>query len=441
MNLESLIILIILNVYLIAQLTGCFIIYKKKYFINPFSLFLIGVILFLTFPPLLDRQNPIDEEYFYQAISLILFGISAFTIGWFTVRIPPSLSIEFNVKSTSFYRVKKTINILIFFFCLGLFLNYISVKETLGIGLLQNIIRLRSSILVESNINLWETFWRFPYSFSFGFINTSAFFLFSFYILGLIKKRIYKILSFLVIAIAALINFGTGTRMQIFTILGSIFILLYFYHNKTKQKIVGGFIIGFLLFISVLIQTIFRDIGLVALTNLDISLNPLYIISYGLNQFPDFQKALKKFPKEHDYLGGETFFAVLVNPIPREFWPEKPVGIGAIMGEIDPISRKGVSISISIFGELYANFGYIGTILGLFIAGFMLKYLFIKFLKHRYNIWWTIIYIYSLPFIVIEVRGGFLEITMRYLIEILCGLIIIAFIKLNLKHYRFKYEL
>ena len=68
------------------------------------------------------------------------------------------------------------------------------------------------------------------------------------------------------------------------------------------------------------------------------------------------------------FLLGHSLYTLVVNPIPRAVWPEKPVGFGAVLahyyrtGTFDPRLSEaellsGWSVAPSAVGEAYANFG------------------------------------------------------------------------------------
>ena len=52
----------------------------------------------------------------------------------------------------------------------------------------------------------------------------------------------------------------------------------------------------------------------------------------------------------------------LVRPVPRVFWPGKPVGGGFDMADEEGL--PGVSLSTSVVGELYMSFGLVAVLLG-----------------------------------------------------------------------------
>jgi len=410
---------IILNVLLIVLLISDFRFYKYPSSVNPLLFFILGVLLFIGLPYFID---PLMRDYSYNDFTKVgiftIAGTISFFIGWLIIK-----KRQFNNGFILSY-FKPKLYILYIFFLIGFLIQYFLLKK-FGSGLLERIILIRGASGIYTD-NIWESFWRIPYTFSFGFINGSSFLAIYFLIKNQITNRFLKLLTILIYSIAVILNFSTGTRMNIFTILfGPIILYLYETKNiksflKVKRLIFIGFIFAVLFGLIAVLSSI-RDTGLKS----EFNINFLNIVTYGLNQVPDFNSAIAMFPKEKNFLYGSTYLAVLVNPIPREFFPNKPVGIGSIVGEVDPISRAGTSISITFFGEAYANFGIIGVIIMPFIWGFISKVLFNWFRKNYNSDIVKIIYFYILPFYTIEVRGGFLEITMKLFIDFLSLLLII----------------
>jgi len=67
-------------------------------------------------------------------------------------------------------------------------------------------------------------------------------------------------------------------------------------------------------------------------------------------------------PKTHGFVYHEYLVYVLVRPVPRVFWPEKPVDPGFDLP--NALGVQGVSYSYSVIGELYMSLGFIGIALG-----------------------------------------------------------------------------
>ncbi len=79
-------------------------------------------------------------------------------------------------------------------------------------------------------------------------------------------------------------------------------------------------------------------------------------------------EAMRNYGRTFPYLDGQSYYAVLVNPIPRVFWHNKPGGYGAVNGK-NLRFAFGTTMTSAWMGEAYANFGWFGIpIVGL-IAG------------------------------------------------------------------------
>ena len=78
-------------------------------------------------------------------------------------------------------------------------------------------------------------------------------------------------------------------------------------------------------------------------------------------------QAMQDYGKEFPFLDGQSYLAVLVNPVPRVFWRGKPGGYGFVNGK--NLRFSGATMTSAWIGEAYANFGWLGIpIVGL-IAG------------------------------------------------------------------------
>lgn len=72
-------------------------------------------------------------------------------------------------------------------------------------------------------------------------------------------------------------------------------------------------------------------------------------------------------PAEHPHVGFQQIWFTLVRPVPRVFWPGKPVDPGFDLPSI--VGMKGVSLSSSIFGEWYLSFGWLAVAFGGWLHG------------------------------------------------------------------------
>lgn len=64
-------------------------------------------------------------------------------------------------------------------------------------------------------------------------------------------------------------------------------------------------------------------------------------------------------PEHHPFVYGKYLFYVMVRPIPRVFWPDKPLDGGFQLQEFD---SKGASLSVSIVGEAWLSWGFYAVV-------------------------------------------------------------------------------
>lgn len=85
-------------------------------------------------------------------------------------------------------------------------------------------------------------------------------------------------------------------------------------------------------------------------------------------------------PDTIPYWGGETYIPLLVSPIPRLIWPDKPsMTLGQDFGHrYDLIDDDDLQTSANLpqMVELYANFGWLGIIIGMLLLGVFYRVLY-----------------------------------------------------------------
>lgn len=67
-------------------------------------------------------------------------------------------------------------------------------------------------------------------------------------------------------------------------------------------------------------------------------------------------------PAEHPYVHLKYFGFVLVRPVPRVFWPGKPMDGGFSLA--DALGERGVSLTSTVIGEFYMSGGFLFILLG-----------------------------------------------------------------------------
>lgn len=85
------------------------------------------------------------------------------------------------------------------------------------------------------------------------------------------------------------------------------------------------------------------------------------------DNFLRLSQVIQIVPAEHDYVGFQQLWFTAVRPVPRVFWPGKPVDPGFDLPSI--VGLKGVSLSTSIIGEWYLSFGWLAVVFGGWLHG------------------------------------------------------------------------
>jgi oligosaccharide repeat unit polymerase len=89
------------------------------------------------------------------------------------------------------------------------------------------------------------------------------------------------------------------------------------------------------------------------------------------DNFLRLSQVIQIVPAEHAHVGFQQLTFTLVRPVPRVFWPGKPVDPGFDLPAI--VGMKGVSLSTSIIGEWYLSFGWLAVVVGGWLHGRLAK--------------------------------------------------------------------
>jgi hypothetical protein len=94
------------------------------------------------------------------------------------------------------------------------------------------------------------------------------------------------------------------------------------------------------------------------------------ISAFGGNLFDDTKYVYDHYGRSQEFLYGHSLYTILVNPIPRSLWQNKPIGFGKLYAESRGYPRSNpTSLAAGIAGEGYANFGILGIAIFAIIFG------------------------------------------------------------------------
>jgi len=80
------------------------------------------------------------------------------------------------------------------------------------------------------------------------------------------------------------------------------------------------------------------------------------------DNFLRLSQIIQIIPRRHDYIYFQQIFFTLIRPIPRVFWPGKPVDAGFDLPS--EVGITGASLSSSIIGEWYISWGWVAVLFG-----------------------------------------------------------------------------
>ena len=128
-------------------------------------------------------------------------------------------------------------------------------------------------------------------------------------------------------------------------------------------------ILGLLLALQVMLE--YRKVGLGALVGQGEVMTSTFVEKRPIleeqhlrvdDNFYRLCQIIQLIPDSYPFVYHKYLVYVLVRPVPRVFWPEKPVDPGFDLPTA--LGAQGVSYSYSVIGELYMSLGFIGIALG-----------------------------------------------------------------------------
>lgn len=124
--------------------------------------------------------------------------------------------------------------------------------------------------------------------------------------------------------------------------------------------------------------------------------------------FETFGAVLDAVPSRVEFAGADPYLYVLVQPIPRAIWPEKPqpTFLDKIARAIGTRSAGNAGAAVPHFGEYYLAFGWPGLLLGMAAFGVAVRALWAWYLADPRNAWRQVVFAVSNAFLVqVIIRG------------------------------------
>ena len=246
-----------------------------------------------------------------------------------------------------------------------------------------------------------------------------------------ISKKIIFLIIFLIIFQYLSSNIS-GARRDIIKLL---LIFCFFLSLIIQRKTLIFFIIFLTIssFFFVLLTTYIRTLKLGVFDNLNFN---FFISFFEFVSYYDFMPAFDNLVfivTNEDFLYGKTLFKILVAWIPREIWPTKPLDTTILIDQLRVNNFVGgTSFSVTLLGEIYWNFSWIGVFIISYLIGVFAKNL---DLTKKYELTdMQLIVFASLNYLIFVMwRGGISTSIINFILNIFFILIVLYISRLVLK--------
>ena len=164
----------------------------------------------------------------------------------------------------------------------------------------------------------------------------------------------------------------SGSRRIVGVVIGMALILWVLGHDRLRVKhVVQTSLAVVALLITLQVMLEYRNVGLATIVGVRTDAaesraeKQRFLENEKLRVDDNFYRlcqVIQLIPKTYPFVYHKYFLYILVRPVPRVFWPEKPVDPGFDLPSA--VGVEGVSYSYSVIGELYMSLGFIGIAFG-----------------------------------------------------------------------------
>ena len=186
------------------------------------------------------------------------------------------------------------------------------------------------------------------------------------------KKKIFLLILASLLFMYLMVNFSNARRHVIVILIISLFYISLISNSK-KNFFLIFFMLLVLGFFFVFLVTHLRSVSLTGIET-DFILIPSFA---GILSNYDFMSAFDNLVyiiNLPDLLYGESIFKIFFSFIPRDIWFSKPLDTNLLIVQLrqNPFVG-GSSQSVNLLGEIFWNFGWIGTFFSFFLIGSISK--------------------------------------------------------------------
>lgn len=217
-------------------------------------------------------------------------------------------------------------------------------------------------------------------------------------------------------------------------ILVILFISIFFISLNYKSKIKVYFIFILITILGILFVFLLTSLRSILISGGDINLLPsLAALISNYDFMPAFDNLIYIL-NSGEYLYGKSLSKIFFSIIPREIWPNKPLDTNLLIVNLrdkDFVFVGGTSQSITLLGEVFWNYGWLGTSIIFFTFGMFAKNFDLSFKHKLYDS--HIILLASLTYLIfIMWRGSISTTLIIYFINIFLLFLLLNIFKLFL---------
>lgn len=230
-------------------------------------------------------------------------------------------------------------------------------------------------------------------------------------------NKTFSLYEFLLISIVLVCDFPLGMPRFLAASLYIPLALIYIKVLRVKYNFAFVFCLGFLVVFPFLDQ--FRYASEIT-SNVSIGVDTSM---FSGGNFDTYQNTLTVIDKEI-VTNGNQLMGVVLFFVPRSIWPNKPIGSGAFIAE--KLYFEFSNISMSLVGEGYLNFGFLGVFLFMFLLAMLVKRFDFVFWSYKNSVdYKLIIYMYLQGLLFFILRGDLLS-SFAYTVGISSAVILVT---------------
>jgi len=375
--------------------------YIPIYFVNAIYIYYHGS----------SHADYVTTELFYKGLILVILGLIFYTIGYYSssAKILEQWFPKYNNALWSQTKLNIVCIVIVFVVILSLVLIAISSN------LLNAMLNLKTRILAKSS-GYW--IWGLNLGKLGVWLLTANRYIYR-------KKFRFREIAYIsFITVCAL---STGSRRELFIIILGIILLRHYLYRKISYKALL-LLLPIFIVLSIILQFQRNQTHQMfwhRIQSIEYSLH--YFMKGTLGSFDYFLKVLNSVPKYVDFQYGRSLYYILLLPIPRHIFPDKPIPTSVFFMNIfyPNIYQRGTIIGIPILGDLYFNFHYIGVLIGMFLLGVISKAFYINLNNSKSAL---LIYIPFIESLIRSIRGGIQPLFLLIGMNVIPMFIILKFI-------------